>query len=77
MALTNPYVKFAKMVKIDLQIGEILSIDATNGTSTVEDPNGYTFVALGTSVSVGTNAYVKDGVIQSAAPSLSASEVLV
>ena len=75
MSLTNLYTEFSGLVKSDLLIGEVLSVGTE--TSELEDPNGYSFIAIGTSVSIGDMAFVKAGIIQSTAPTLPASEVLV
>lgn len=77
MGLTNIYTQFKKLYKTDLTVVTVTAIDAVNGVSTVQDLNGLSFLALGTSVSPGNKAYVKDGQIQGTAPSLSLFEVWV
>jgi len=57
-----------------LRVAEVVSVGASD--STLQDHAGQTFKALGTSVSVGSKAFVKDGVIQSGAPDLTDVGVL-
>lgn len=73
--LTNIYTQFAKLAIRDFIVGTVLSISGEY--STLEDPNGFQFTALGTNVSPGNNAYVKDGIITGQAPTLPTSEVIV
>ena len=70
MGLTNLFVKFKRLYTTDLMVGTVLSVDAVNGTTSLTDINGLTYIALGTSVSAGNKAYVKDGQIQGQAPAL-------
>jgi hypothetical protein len=53
-----------------LLVGEVVTING-DGTSTITLPTGGEIRARGTSVSVGNNAFVRNGVIEGAAPSLS------
>ena len=50
-----------------LQIATVLSVNGDN-TSTIEYPDGSQQVARGTSVSVGSAAFVRNGVIEGVAP---------
>jgi hypothetical protein len=75
MGLTNLYTKFMALAKTDLIIGTVISIETE--TSTLEDQNGYSFIAIGTNVPVSENAFVQNGVIQGTAPTLPETEVFV
>jgi len=75
MSLINLYAKFSKLTTTDFRVGTVVSVGTE--TSLLTDPNGYSFTAIGTSVSAGNNAYVRDGIIQGQAPSLPISETLV
>lgn len=74
---TNIYAQFAKLFKRDMIIATVVSVNATNKTSTVQDFNGLTFVVLGTSVAAPNRAFIKDGIIQGQAPALTTTFVLV
>ena len=73
MGLTNVYTKFKALTTTDLRVGQVVSVDTTNGVTHLQDFNGLDFTALGTSVSAGNNAYVKDGIVQGTAPSIALS----
>lgn len=51
-----------------LLVAQVIEVNADN-TSTVEFPGGSRARVRGTIVAVGSNAFVKDGVIQGLAPS--------
>lgn len=53
-----------------LQVATVLSTDSAAGTSTVTWPGGDQQTVRGASVSVGGTAFVRNGVIEGAAPSL-------
>lgn len=74
---TNIYTKFSKLFKSDVMVVTVVSVNATNKTSLVQDLNGLQFVVLGTAVAAPNKAYIKDGAIQSQAPSLTTTFVLV
>jgi len=75
MSLTNIYSSFASLSKVDLMVGTVKVVGTES--STLEDMNGYEFIAIGTSVSVDNKAFVLNGIIQGLAPDLTESEVLV
>ena len=52
-----------------LLVGTVVAVNA-DGTSTVALPDGGTLVVRGTSVAVDEDAFVRDGVIEGAAPVL-------
>ena len=69
MATINFWRKFKNIFPDSPTIfGKVTAIAA--GRSTVQTPAGGILTALGDSVPVGQNAYVKDGVIQGQAPQL-------
>ncbi len=59
----NIWSEFSRLsVKGVFMIGRVEAVDGN--TSTLIDANNNTFSAMGNSVAVGKNAYVKDGIIQ-------------
>jgi hypothetical protein len=57
-----------------LQVGEVTSI--SGGTALITTPDGYTLIARG-SATVGQNVFVRNGLIESVAPSLSVEVISV
>ena len=54
----------------EIRVGTVMAHDGDTGESVLEDAGGAEFRAVGTSVGVGSNAYVKDGVVTGWAPAL-------
>ena len=78
MAGTNLWAKFRKLLPGDtMLVVEIAAINVSAGTSSVTTPAGGSMVVHGTSVSIGSKAYVKGGVIVGPAPSLTHYEIEV
>ena len=70
MPTTNPLRRFRALLPAEpLLYAEVLAHNS-DGSSTVETPEGNTFRARGTSVSVGDYAYIQGGRILEAAPDL-------
>lgn len=66
---TNLYSLFKKLLPSSpLQVGTISSF--SNGVATVTLPGGGTTQARGADVSVGQKVFIRDGVIEGAAPNL-------
>lgn len=53
-----------------LQVATVTAINAGQGTSTVTWPGGSTQTVRGTGVAVASKAFIRDGVIEGAAPDL-------
>jgi hypothetical protein len=53
-----------------LQVATVVDINITQGTSTITWPGGDLQTVRGTSVSIGSNAFVRNGIIEGAAPNL-------
>lgn len=53
-----------------LQVATVSAINTGQGTSTVTWPGGSVQTVRGTAVAVGLKAFVRDGVIEGAAPDL-------
>jgi hypothetical protein len=65
----NVWKQFAELQRgSGLKVAEVVSVGTSE--SVLQDHAGQTFRALGTSVSIGAKAFVKDEVIQSEAPDL-------
>lgn len=65
----NVWAKFKELTEAKItQVGEVLSYVGNN--SKIEDSHGNIFIVIGTSVSIGDNALVEDGVIVGTVPSL-------
>ena len=60
-----------------LQIATIIEIHATDGTSTITWPGGGTQRVRGTGVAIGSNAFVRGGVVEGAAPNLTLETIEV
>lgn len=75
---TNLWAKFRKLLPGDtMLVVEVTAINVSAGTSNVTTPAGGAMVVYGTSVSIGSKAYVKGGVIISEAPNLQHYEIEV
>lgn len=57
-------------------VATVVSHDSATGESVMETAGGQTFRAVGTSVGVGSNAYVRDGVVAGWAPALTNAGIL-
>lgn len=53
-----------------LYVATVVSVQSSEGTSTVEWPGGDQQRVRGTTVAQGLRAFVRDGVVEGAAPSL-------
>ena len=53
-----------------LQVATVSAVYPSQGTSSVTWPGGDTQTVRGTSVTVGSRAFIRDGVIEGAAPAL-------
>lgn len=74
--MTNVWERFRALLPGTQElVGEVSSINASAGTCVVTLPGGGVIVAKGTSVAVGGNAFVQDGVIISDAPSLTLEDI--
>lgn len=68
---TNLWTTFQKLIPQDvLQIGTVLAVDATSGTSTIELLGGGILTVRGSDVSVDNRVFVRAGVIEGLAPAL-------
>lgn len=73
----NPWSRFRQLTAgPPLLVGEVTAHN-TDGTSTIQTPDGGTLRVQGQGVAVGNNAYYRDGRIEGDAPSLSVIEVTV
>ena len=60
-----------------LQVATVASVSVSAGTSTVTWPGGAQQTVRGTGVSVGSPAFVRNGVVEGAAPELDYLEIEV
>ena len=60
-----------------LQVATVSAVHPSQGTSTVTWPGGDAQTVRGTSVTVGSRAFVRDGVIEGVAPALTALTIEV
>lgn len=68
--MSNLWTQFSELIAAPpLLIGTVTAIRA-DGLSAVQLPDGRTILARGTSVAVNSNVYVRDGLIEGAAPTL-------
>ena len=66
---SNLWNRFWQILNVtDFRVGEVIS--SGTETSVLEDVNGYQFTAIGTGVTVGQKAFVRNGVIVGQAPTL-------
>ena len=71
MSTTNLYRALRELLpEPPLQVATVTSVNATAGTSAITWPGDTQQVVRGTSVSVGSKAFVLNGVIEGAAPDL-------
>lgn len=71
----NVWKQFAELQRgSGLMVADVVSVGATE--SVLEDRAGQQFTALGISVEVGDRVFVKDGIIQGQAPSLTDAGVV-
>ena len=71
MSSTNLYRSLRELLpEAPLQVATVASINFVAGTSGVTWPGGSTQTVRGTSVPIGGNAFVRNGVIEGAAPAL-------
>lgn len=57
------------------RIGKVISVNSTAHTTTLSTPGGGVVVVTGTGVSVGLNAFYKDGALGGAAADLPVYEI--
>ena len=57
-----------------VQIATVMAVNADN-TSTVEFPDGSRISARGTSVAIGAPAFVRNGIVEGLAPSMTATVI--
>lgn len=75
MIAANLYRRLAELLpQAPLLVGQVSSHNA-DGTSTVQLPGGGTLRVRGQGVAVGQKAFVRDGVVEGAAPNLSIVEI--
>jgi len=75
---TNLYRALRELIPdAPLQVATVSSISYGTGTSAVEWPGGDVQTVRGTSVSIGARAFVRDGVIEGAAPNLPSETIEV
>lgn len=73
--MSNLFKRFTDLLpQRPLQVGEV--IDSSDGVSTVELPGGNSILARG-SATIGSRVFVRDGVIEGTAPSLTVVQVEV
>jgi hypothetical protein len=60
-----------------LLVATVISVSPSNGTSVIEYPGGDQQTVRGIDVSTGNQVFVRNGVIEGAAPSLSAVTIEV
>lgn len=78
MATVNPWKKFLGLLPGGGRaVGEVISINATAGTSIIELRNGSQIAVKGAGVGVGNKAFILDGQITGQAPSLPQYDVEV
>lgn len=71
MATVNPWRRFIGLLPGGHKtVGEVLSVDNNAGTSRVQLRTGAEVVVAGTSVAVGSNAFLSDGQVIGKAPDL-------
>lgn len=58
-----------------LMVGDVQSVDVSNGTSAVMFDGGGTSVVRGASIGVGRKCFVRNGLIEGAAPDLPLVEI--
>jgi len=78
MSTTNLYRALRELIPdAPLQVATVSSINYGTGTSAVQWPGGDVQVVRGSSVAIGSRAFVRDGVIEGAAPNLTTETIEV
>ena len=78
MSQTNLYRALRELLpEAPLMVATVAAVNASEGTSTVSFPGGGPQRVRGTSVAVGLLAFVRDGVIEGAAPELTPETIEV
>ncbi len=78
MTTTNLYRALRELIPdAPLQVAAVSSINYGTGNSTITWPGGQEQTVRGTGVSIGTRAFVRDGVIEGAAPNLTSETIEV
>lgn len=71
MSTTNIYRALRELLpEPPLLVATVTSINPTDGTSLISFPGGLPQIVRGTNVAEGSNCFVRNGVIESAAPTL-------
>lgn len=71
MATVNPWKRFIGLLPGGVRtVGEVVSINATTGSSVVELRNGVQIAVRGVDVPTGQQAFITDGQITGPAPNL-------
>jgi hypothetical protein len=75
---TNLYRALRELLpEAPLQVATVSSINTNQGTSIITWPGGSTQTVRGTSVAIGWKAFVRDGMIEGAAPALTVETIEV
>jgi len=78
MSTTNLYRALRELIPdAPLQVATITAVDLSTGSSTVTWPGGTVQTVRGSSVAIGSRAFVRDGVIEGAAPNLTTETIEV
>lgn len=78
MTTTNLYRALRELIPdAPLQVATVSSVNYSAGSSTITWPGGTQQVVRGTSASAGSNVFVRDGVIEGAAPVLTPQTIEV
>lgn len=78
MSSTNLYRALRELIPdAPLQVATVSSIDSGTGSSVITWPGGTQQTVRGTQVSIGSKAFVRDGVIEGAAPELTPETIEV
>lgn len=68
--MSNSYSAFQKLFQKNVVFIGLVISHGTDGRSTVQTPDGAFYRPLGTTVPIGTNAFVENNVVISTAPNL-------
>ncbi|TAG43605.1 MAG: hypothetical protein EAZ30_17995 [Betaproteobacteria bacterium] len=75
---TNLYRALRELLpEAPLLVATVISVQATDGTSTVQYPGGNQQRVRGTSAAVASQVFVRNGIIENAAPALTALTIEV
>jgi len=78
MLTTNLYRALRELIPdAPLQVATVSSVDYATGTSTITWPGGAQQTVRGTGVAIDSRAFVRDGVIEGAAPNLTTETIEV